>query len=85
MCVRSVISKFGGVRPLARALGHANPSTVQGWWSRSQIPWRLVEQVIEVGAQRGITIELADFVPTENVFDDDDDTGRDFARFGAAR
>ncbi len=84
MCVRVVIGKFGGVRPLARALGHPNPSTVQGWWVRRRIPWALVERVIEAGDQRGITIELGDFLPTEDAYDDDDG-GRDFARFRAAR
>ncbi|WP_430739019.1 carph-isopro domain-containing protein [Sphingomonas paeninsulae] len=35
---RDLIASRGGIRPLARALGHKNPSTVQGWWERNSIP-----------------------------------------------
>lgn len=36
-----VIDLFSGLRPLARALNHTSPSTVQGWRICGQIPsWR---------------------------------------------
>lgn len=34
----ALIAKRGGIRPLARALGHRNHTTVQGWWERKRIP-----------------------------------------------
>jgi len=33
-----LIRQRGGIRPLARALGHRNHTTVQGWWERENIP-----------------------------------------------
>lgn len=72
MSVRHVIQRFGGVRPLARALGHPNPSTVAGWNKRSVVPWHEVERVIEAGALRGITVGLEEFLPETNHGESDD-------------
>ncbi|WP_443029606.1 carph-isopro domain-containing protein [Sphingomonas sp. TX0522] len=33
-----LIRQHGGIRPLARALGHKNHTTVQGWLERNNIP-----------------------------------------------
>ena len=33
-----IIRNRGGIRPVARKLGHRNHTTVQGWWERNQIP-----------------------------------------------
>ncbi len=33
-----IIRDRGGIRPLARALGHRNHTTVQGWADRNNIP-----------------------------------------------
>lgn len=33
-----LIASRGGIRPLARKLGHRNHTTVQGWWERKRIP-----------------------------------------------
>lgn len=35
---RTIIAQRGGIRPLARKLGHRNHTTVQGWWERDRIP-----------------------------------------------
>ncbi|GHH09257.1 hypothetical protein GCM10008023_05690 [Sphingomonas glacialis] len=35
---QTIIAERGGIRPLARALGHRNHTTVQGWWERKRIP-----------------------------------------------
>ena len=43
-----LISERGGIRPLARALGHKNHTTVQGWWERKTIPAEHIEAVIAV-------------------------------------
>jgi hypothetical protein len=46
-----IIKAFGGLRPTARALGHKNVSTVQGWAERGSIPsWRHHE--IRIAAER---------------------------------
>ena len=38
---KSIIALFGGTRPLARALGHVNPTTVNYWATTGKIPrWR---------------------------------------------
>jgi len=42
--VRCLIKAFGGLSAMARALGHAHASTVQGWQARGVIPrWRYYE------------------------------------------
>lgn len=33
-----LIRDRGGIRPVARKLGHRNHTTVQGWWERNRIP-----------------------------------------------
>jgi hypothetical protein len=75
MSVRSVIRLFGGVRPLARALGHVNPTTVHGWYVRGVVPWPQVPVVIEAAAQRGLSVDVADLLALEEVSDEfyDDD------------
>ena len=65
-----IIEKFGGVYPLSRALGHKNPTTVQGWLSRGFIPPRQHDAVWNAAQAEGVAIDLADFAavtpqPTE--------------------
>jgi len=33
-----ILKRLGGIRPVARKLGHRNHTTVQGWWDRNRIP-----------------------------------------------
>lgn len=41
MKATEIINLFGGIRPLAKVLGHKHPSTVQNWYERNAIPkWR---------------------------------------------
>jgi hypothetical protein len=58
---KRIIEKFGGVYPLARALGHRNPTTVQGWLSRGFIPPRQHEPIWEAAKRDGVAVSLADF------------------------
>jgi hypothetical protein len=38
---KHIIEKFGGVRPMATALEHKNPTTVAAWKLNNKIPrWR---------------------------------------------
>lgn len=42
--VSALVQTFGGLTAMARALGHAHASTVQGWRQRGAIPrWRIYE------------------------------------------
>jgi hypothetical protein len=42
--VNALVRRFGGLSAMARALGHAHPTTVQGWRDRGTIPrWRIYE------------------------------------------
>jgi len=58
---RQIITKFGGIRPLATALGHKNASTVQGWWDRETIPSKRQETLLALAAELGIALAPADF------------------------
>jgi hypothetical protein len=58
-----VIAKFGGLRPLAKALGHQHTSTVQGWKERGLIPVRHFPAIQRAANERGLRVEAADFMP----------------------
>jgi hypothetical protein len=58
---KKIIDKFGGVYPLSRALGHRNPTTVQGWLSRGFIPPRQHEPIWEAAKRESVELSLADF------------------------
>jgi len=58
---KRIIQKFGGVYPMARALGHKNPTTVQGWLNRGFIPPRQHNGVWEAAQRGGVDLNLADF------------------------
>ena len=61
-----VISKFSSMSSLSRALGHENPTTVQGWKERGIIPARQVPKVLEAAKHAGIALEPADFFIAAN-------------------
>ena len=63
MDIISVISSFGGIRPMARTLGHANHTTVQGWKRRGLIPAHQQASVIKAAEQTGISIDAVDLIP----------------------
>lgn len=43
-----LIASRGGIRPLARKLGHRNHTTVQGWWERKRIPDEQMPAVLAI-------------------------------------
>jgi len=57
-----VIRKMGGLRKLARALEHRNPTTVQGWKARGNIPARHQPAILEKAAAAGVELSPADFL-----------------------
>jgi hypothetical protein len=61
--VDRIVDKFGGLTAMAKALGHKNPTTVQGWRLRGSIPSRQIPAVIEAGKSLEAPVHLtpADF------------------------
>ena len=62
----AIIALFGGVRPMARALGAAtgvsvSASTVQGWGARGRIPAQRQADVLAAARARGLDLSPADF------------------------
>jgi len=60
-----IISKFGGLTALAKALGHKHPSTVQGWKSRGFIPPRHYPAIRNAAERLGQELSANDFVQFE--------------------
>lgn len=59
--VDRIIAKWPSMAAFSRALGHSNPTTVQGWKDRGVIPARQQQKVIEAGQADGIAIGPQDF------------------------
>ena len=53
-----IIAAFGGIRPMAKALGLAF-TTVQGWKERGAIPLKRMAEIRESAARAGIDLEAA--------------------------
>ena len=62
---QNIIQRFGGIRPLATALGHRNPTTVQGWKKRDFIPVEHWPSIIALAKHKSIAIDLADLARIE--------------------
>jgi hypothetical protein len=59
----NVIEKFGGLSRLARALGHKNPTTVQGWQDSGFIPAHRMAEVLAAAKREGIELRPEELVP----------------------
>lgn len=55
-----IIAKFGGIRPLAKALGHQHPTTVAAWSKKGIPSWRRHE-VLEAARKRRLGLKVEDF------------------------
>jgi len=53
--ISDIISKFQGVRPMARALGYP-PSTVQNWEDRQSIPAKHFKPILEAAQRTGVEL-----------------------------
>ncbi|WP_205411660.1 carph-isopro domain-containing protein [Sphingomonas carotinifaciens] len=62
MSIRSVISRFGGIRPMADKLGHRSHTTVQGWWDRDVIPAQRQREVLDEAKRRKIKVTADDLI-----------------------
>lgn len=58
-----VIEKFGGVRALAKTLGHKHPTTVQGWRESGFIPAQRQREVLDAAERLGIALTAEDLIP----------------------
>ncbi|MFV0922758.1 carph-isopro domain-containing protein [Sphingomonas parapaucimobilis] len=63
MMIRDVIIQLGGVRRLARRLGHRNASTVQGWWERGVIPAHQQAHVLHAAREASVPVQASDLIP----------------------
>lgn len=63
MSIRSVITRFGGIQPMAKKLGHRNHTTVQGWWDRQTIPALRMSEVLDRAVEYGIYVSAEELVP----------------------
>lgn len=63
MSIRNVITRLGGISFVARALGHRNASTVQGWWEREVIPAHNQRAVLNLAARLGVGIDAECVIP----------------------
>lgn len=61
-----IISKFGGLAALAKALGHRHPSTVQGWKERGFVPAPQQQAVLDAAKDNGVKLAPADFFVTDD-------------------
>lgn len=55
--VAPVIERFGGLTAMSKALGHAHPSTVQGWKDRGIIPARQIPEVARAARKVGVAFD----------------------------
>ncbi|MDK8188031.1 hypothetical protein HP438_03180 [Sphingomonas zeae] len=67
MGIRSVITRFGGIRPMAEKLGHRSHTTVQGWWDRDVIPAQRQREVLDEAKRRKIKVSAEDLIATPPV------------------
>jgi hypothetical protein len=56
-----IIARFGGITALAKALGHRNPTTVQGWKERGFVPVRQIGAVVRAGQSLDPPLSHAEF------------------------
>jgi hypothetical protein len=60
---RNVISRFGGIREMARKLEHTNHTTVQGWWDRRSIPVERWAELKTAADKHGVPFDMAELMP----------------------
>jgi hypothetical protein len=62
---QSIITDLGGIRPLARKLGHVSHTIVQGWYERNRIPLDRWPEVIAAAQADGKAVSTDDLMPAE--------------------
>ena len=68
--VDRVVKAFGGVRPMAKAMG-LSPSTVQGWKLRGSIPDEHKVAAWHAARSRSVALDRSDLSPLPSDAGDD--------------
>jgi hypothetical protein len=66
---RTITALFGGILPMSRALGHKNPSTVQGWCQTGVIPVRWKKDVETAAAKAEVSIPKTWWLKMHGLYD----------------
>ncbi|MBH0112739.1 hypothetical protein I5E68_07210 [Novosphingobium sp. YJ-S2-02] len=62
---QTIITDLGGIRALARKLGHNSHTTVQAWFDRNRIPLDRWEEVIGAAKADGADLTVTQLLPPE--------------------
>lgn len=62
---REIIDRLGGIRKVAKMLGHTNHTTVQGWYERDRIPVERWGELIQCDEATTVGLAAADFMPAD--------------------
>ena len=62
---KAIVAELGGIRPLARQLGHPSHTTVQGWFDRNRIPIERWSEIIGAAKALGKDLTTDDLMPKE--------------------
>lgn len=62
---RTIIARLGGIRSLARKLGHQHHTTVQGWNDRNSIPLERWSEIITAADSEGVAVSVSDLMPVD--------------------
>lgn len=54
--VQSLVSKFGGIKAMAEALGHKHVTTVRWWVEKGRIPWYQQGNIATAAAKKAIPL-----------------------------
>lgn len=60
-----IVAKFGGLTATSKALGHKNPTTVQGWVERGYIPSRRHDELLAAAKRSNVDLKPEDFFASQ--------------------
>jgi hypothetical protein len=63
--IKQIIGDLGGMRTVARALGHSNHTTVQGWMERDSVPVQHWSALVQLAQEQGKELTLRELMPAE--------------------
>lgn len=62
---QTAITDLGGIRKVARKLGHTSHTTVQGWFERNRIPLDRWSEVLDLAKREGLDLTIDDLMPED--------------------
>jgi len=63
MSAEIIIKRFGGIRKMARKLGHRNHTTVQGWADSGVIPAQRQREILDAAKALGVRVAAHELIP----------------------